>query len=142
MHFAHPLPWWLAIALAAAVAGAVFAQYRRPLTPLTIAQRTVLVALRVLTLAAIVLFLFRPIVILPPESSRDAIVPILVDASRSMRIDDADGTSRIARAATLVKGELLPALRGRFSTEVFTVGDGVTRIDPAAADRITASARK
>jgi uncharacterized membrane protein len=142
MHFAHPLPWWLAILLAAAVAGAVFAQYRRPLVPLTTAQRTILIALRVVTLAAIVLFLFRPIVILPPESSRDAIVPILVDASRSMRVEDADGTSRVARAAALLKTDVLPALRGRFAAEVFTVGDSVTRIDPAAADRIAASARR
>src|SRR5262249_35980829 len=86
MHFAHPLPWWLAILLAGGIAGAAYAQYRRPLAPLATWQRTLLIALRAAALTAIVLFLFRPIAILPPTSLRDAIVPIVVDTSRSMRI--------------------------------------------------------
>src|SRR6185295_7481205 len=103
MHFAYPFPWWLAVTLGAAIAGLAYLEYRRPLSPLTPAQRGVLVGLRVAALAALVLFLFRPIAILPPASSRDAIVPVLVDVSRSMRLNDADGQTRIARAAALLK---------------------------------------
>ena len=66
MHFAYPLPWWLAVLLAAAVGAMAFLEYRRPLAPLTSVQRGVLVGLRTLALAALVLFMFRPIVLLPP----------------------------------------------------------------------------
>jgi uncharacterized membrane protein len=137
MHLAYPLPWWLAIALAAAIGAAAFFEYRRPLSPLTRAQRGLLVGLRVAVLVVLVLFLFRPIVLLPPAGSRDAIVPILVDTSRSMRLGDADGQARIARAASLVKTTLLPQLGSQFATELYGVGDGLA---PAAVDRLAADA--
>jgi uncharacterized membrane protein len=139
MHLAHPLPWWLAILLAAAVGAFAFAEYRRPLSPLTRAQRGVLAGLRVLTLATLVLFLFRPIVILPPAGARDAIVPLLVDVSRSMRLADADGQTRLARATALLKTELGPALASHFVTELYTVGNGLT---PGAVDGLAADARR
>src|SRR5262245_951720 len=101
MHFAYPLPWWLALALLAAILAAAFFPYRRPLAPLTRLQRATLLTLRAIVLTAIVLFLFRPMITLPPSSSQDAIVPVLVDVSRSMRLDDADGRSRVARATAI-----------------------------------------
>src|SRR5512132_556491 len=101
MHFAYPLPWWLAVILAAAVGAIAYVEYRRPLSPLTRAQRALLAGLRVLALAALVLFLFRPIAMLPPAGSRDAVVPILIDTSRSMRLADADGQTRLAKAIGL-----------------------------------------
>jgi uncharacterized membrane protein len=139
MHFAHPLPWWLAVVLAAAIAAVAYGEYRRPLSPLTRNQRSVLVGLRVLALAILVLCLFRPIAILPPVGSRDAIVPILVDASRSMRLGDADGQTRVARANALLKNELGMALSSRFKTELYAVGEGLT---PAKVDGLTADFRR
>src|SRR5260221_6183721 len=139
MHFAYSLPWWLAVVLAAAIGAVAYVEYRRPLSPLTRAQRGVLVGLRVVALAALVLFLFRPIVVLPPGGSRDAIVAVLVDVSRSMRVNDADGQSRIARATTLLKNELLPALSSHFTTALYAVGDGLT---PATVDHLSADARR
>ena len=136
MHFAYPLPWWLAILLAAAIGAVAYLEYRRPLSPLTPSQRGVLVGLRVLALAALVLFVFRPIALLPPAGSRDAVVPVLVDVSRSMRLADADGQTRLARANGLLKNELAPALTSRFKTEIFAAGDGLApgKIDGLAAD--------
>ena len=138
MHFAHALPWWLAVLLAAAIAAVAYGEYRRPLSPLTRSQRGVLVGLRVLALTILVLCLFRPIAILPPAGSRDAIVPILVDASRSMRLGDADGQTRVARANALLKNELGAALSS-FTTELYAVGEGLT---PAKADGLTADFRR
>ena len=132
MHLAYPLPWWLALALAAAVGVAVFLEYRRPLSPLTSVQRGVLVAFRVIVLGALVLFLFRPTLELPPSGARDAIVPVLVDVSRSMRLADAEGQTRLARAVALLRNDLLPTLSTRFAIEVYAVGDGVA---PALLDR-------
>ena len=59
-----------------------------------------------IVLGALALFLFRPIAMLPPSGSRDAVVPVLVDVSRSMQLSDADGQARLARAvALLLKAE-------------------------------------
>src|SRR6476620_11330996 len=137
MHFAHPLPWWLAVLIIAGIGAATFVEYRRPLSPLTRVQRGTLAALRALVLTALVLFLFRPIVLLPPSGVRDAVVPILIDASRSMRLTDADNQSRIARAVSLVTSDLLPPLASQFSTEVYAVGEGLTAASP---DRLQADA--
>src|SRR5439155_24271657 len=139
MHFAYPLPWWLVVILAAAVAAVVHAEYRRPLSRLTGVQRGVLISLRVLTLAALVLFLFRPIVIRPPAGSRDAIVPVLVDVSRSMRLADADGQTRLARATMLLANELGAPLSSHFVTEIYSVGD---RLTPVKAEALSADARR
>jgi uncharacterized membrane protein len=139
MHFAHPLPWWLAIVLAAAIGALAFVEYRRPLAPLTRVRRGVLSALRVLALAALMLFLFRPVVLLPQADANGAVVPVLVDVSRSMRLPDEAGQARIARAVSLLKTELLPALSRHFTPEVYAVGDGVA---PAAVDGLGADARR
>ena len=142
MHFAYPLPWWLALLLLAAVAAAVVGEYRRPLAPLTRLRRGVLVALRTLTLGTVVVFLFRPIALLPPAASRGAIVPVVIDASRSMRIVDAGGQSRAAATATLIKEKLAPALTAQFSPAFFQFGD---RLAPTAVEdiaRLRADARR
>src|SRR4051812_3953631 len=139
MHLAYPLPWWLAVVLATAIGAIAFVEYRRPLSPLTRAQRSLLVGLRVLALAALTLFLFRPIAVLPPVGSRDAIVPVLVDVSRSMRLADADGQTRLARASALLKGELGLPLTSRFKTDIYAVGDGLA---PAKTEALSADARR
>jgi hypothetical protein len=139
MHFAYPLPWWLAVILAAAIGAVAYFEYRRPLSPLTPAQRGVLVGLRVLALAALILFLFRPIAVLQPTGSRDAIVPILVDVSRSMRLADADGQTRLARASGLLRTEFGVPLTSHFKTEIYSVGDSLT---PATVDGLSADARR
>ena len=117
MHLVYPLPWWVAALLAAAIGGLTYAEYRRPLAPLTRRQRTVLAACRALVLTLLVLFRFRPIVFVPAQGARDAVVPVLVDRSRSMRLHDADGQPRLSRAIALLKGQLLPELAGHFTPE-------------------------
>ena len=89
MSFANPLPWW-ALALVVISAGLVawLAYSRRTLPPL---RRGVLVALRFVTLLALVVFVLRPVVSGTDAGARDAVVAILVDMSRSMSIEDAGG---------------------------------------------------
>jgi uncharacterized membrane protein len=136
MHFVYPLPWWLAALLAAGIGGLSYVEYRRPLAPLTPRQRTGLAACRALVLAVIVAFLFRPVVFVPPQGASGAVVPVLVDRSRSMRLNDADGQPRLSRAMALLKGQLLPALSGHFTPELYSVGDRfeATAIDTMQAD--------
>src|SRR5439155_260283 len=129
MHFAYPVSWWLVGALGAAVGALAFFEYRRPLSPLTRAERGVLVGLRAAALAALVVFLLRPIVLLPPVGARDAAVPVLVDVSGSMRLTDADGQARLARATTVLRTQLLPALSRHFKPEIYSVGERLASAD-------------
>src|SRR5439155_126412 len=77
-----------------------------------------------------VLFLFRPIIVLPPSANRDAIVPVLVDVSRSMRLPEDTGRTRAARAAAIVTTYVLPSLSGHYQPELFGIGDGLSPISP------------
>ena len=139
MHFASLPPWWLTVLAALALAAAVFAAYRRPLAPLSKAQRAVLIGLRIAALVALLLVLFRPVALRPPAGDREQVVPVLVDISRSMRVADADGDTRIARAAALLRFELLPLLSGQFRTELLSAGDAV---EAASIDALTARANQ
>src|SRR5216684_1425102 len=151
MHFANPIPLWLALFTAAAIGGVALFSYRRPLVPLTSTQRGVLMALRASGLTLVVVCLCRPIVLRPPSSSRDIVVPILVDVSRSMAIADAGGQARLARAVQALKTDILPALSGRFTPEIYGIGDGlmpvnlvnpVNPVDPVNLGNLAATGRQ
>ena len=136
MAFANPLPAWaLALVVCAALAVGWFA-YRG--TPLPWTRRAVLGALRVAILLLLVLFLMRPVARAIQQDARDAVVAVLVDTSRSMRIQDAAGTSRIARAGAILSEELLPLLQDRFQVDVLGF-DAVLRSSAGTADGSSAS---
>jgi uncharacterized membrane protein len=139
MQFASPLPWWLVVVVMAAVGGISFLAYRRPLVPLSASQRATLMTLRIAALAAVIFFLCRPMLLLPPAASGDVIVPVLVDVSRSMRIPDADGKARIDSAAAILRTEMLPALAQHGRPELIAVGDTTTGANP---DTLLADARR
>ena len=75
----------------------------------------------------------------PPLNAGDVIVPVLVDASRSMRIPDADGGARIAQARQLLTARVLPELSRIGRPEVFRVGDGLAE---SSAENLTADGRR
>ncbi len=139
MHFANPPSWWLGTLVAAAIAATAYLSYRRPLAPLSKMERATLTTLRAIALSLVALFLMRPIVLAPPASASGTVVPVLVDVSRSMRIEDADGRARIAQAADLVARQIVPALSGKFTTEIYGVGDSSA---PATPDALAATARQ
>ena len=140
MHFASPLAWWVAAAVAAAIASVAYFSYRRPLVPLSQTERSLLSGLRALVLATLVFFLCRPIVLTSPSAVRP-IVPVLVDVSHSMRIADANGRPRIAQATELLRNELLPALSSQFRLELYSVGEGIRGHDDRSSWRRRAPER-
>jgi uncharacterized membrane protein len=142
MHFANPISLWLALLAAAAIGGVALFSYRRPLVPLTPGQRAVLIALRASGLSLVVLCLCRPIVLRPPSGSRDIVVPVLVDVSRSMAIADASGQARLTRAVQALKTDILPSLAGRFTPEIYGIGDGLMSVNSVNIARLTATARQ
>ena len=138
MSFANPLPPWALAAVVATALVVAWLAYRE--VPIAAPRRRLLSVLRLATLLWLVLCLMRPMMSASGLSPRDAVVPILVDASRSMALADADGARRIDRARALVESDLLPALAPRFHAEVLRFGDRVTAADAgslAATDRRT-----
>jgi uncharacterized membrane protein len=128
MQFAVPVPWWTLMLAAASVAGIAWASYRAHNSSLGLTRRAALVTLRAATLLVLVACLLRPVRVLPPDAAADVAVPILVDVSRSMSLEDVEGRSRLEAARALVDRELRPTLRQRFAPEVWTFGDGLHRV--------------
>lgn len=133
--FTNALPWWGVLLIAIVIGVIAWLAYangtvRRP-------RRDALIALRFITLSALVVFLMGPVRV-SNEGLRDVFVPVLVDVSRSMSIDDADGQRRIDRARDLLTHDLLPALNGQFRVEVLSFGERLRDARPAdlaATDR-------
>jgi uncharacterized membrane protein len=123
--FANPLPWWALIPIVVGAAAVAWLAYsRRQLAP---RRRQALIALRFITLLALIVFLLRPIAREADLDARDVVVPILVDTSRSMSLEDVgQGRRRIEQARQLVTDRLLPALGSAFRIEVLGFGETVT----------------
>ena len=137
MRFAVALPWWgYALAFAAAVVFAWLA-YARVAVPLSRSNRALLTTLRALTLLLIVIFLLRPVRVVPAEGARDSVVAILVDTSRSMRLAD-DGRPRIEHARAVTQ-QLQADLSSQFQTEVLGFGESVARTE---VGQLSADARR
>ena len=132
MTFASPIPWWAAALAVMAIIGIAYWSYRRPVAPLSTVQRGTLTVLRALSLGAVLFFLCRPVVLLPPSANGDLVVPILVDVSRSMRIADADGRPRLDQAIDVVQREIVPSLSGTFTPEVYAIGESWAVASPEA----------
>ena len=137
MSFANPLPWWALLAVVVAAALLSWLAYRSARIP--VRRRAVLATLRFVTMLVLALLLMRPVARTGDGGASGAIVPILVDVSRSMGIEDVDGMRRIDRARDIVSTALLPALSGQFRTEVLGFGAGVA---PLAPEALTAAASR
>ena len=133
--FTNALPWWGALLIAGVMGVVAWLAYASSAVPRP--RRDALIALRFVTLAALVVFLWGPVRV-SNEGLRDVFVPVLVDVSRSMSIDDADGQRRIDRARDMLTRDLLPALSGQFRVEVLSFGERLRDVAPAdlaATDR-------
>lgn len=126
MKLATVIPAWALVAIATAIVVLAIRTYAR--LPIGGHRRAALVALRALTLAALALFLLRPVIVrqLPPSGK---IIPVLIDASRSMAIADGE-TSRFERAVALADGPLVAAMKG-YRLELLEMRNDVGPLDRA-----------
>lgn len=139
MTFAVALPWWgyaLAVISAMALAGLAYARVPVALTPGT---RAALTALRFTTLMLLVVILLRPVVMVPPAAANNSLLPILVDVSRSMRLTDEGGPTRLDRAKAIV-GDLQARVSSEYRIELLTFGE--TLAAATDVDRLAATARR
>ncbi len=118
------------VLIVALAIGAAAIFYRRPIVGLARSRRAVLVALRAAALAAVLALCMRPVAFVPPSAEAGAVVPVLVDVSRSMRIGDAGGLTRIARASSIAQFDVVPALSAKYTTPLFAIGDDLADAAP------------
>jgi uncharacterized membrane protein len=141
MQFGVSLPSWILALLAAAVVVVAWLSYSGSEASLHRRRRATLAGLRAAALLALVVCLLRPVRVLPPGDAADAVVPILVDVSRSMSLVDADDGSRIDTARRILERQLVPALAGKFAPEVWTFGDSLQRLGDSSDQGAGAPAR-
>ena len=139
MRFAVVLPWWgYALAFGSALVLGWLAYARVPIA-LTRRARIGFSALRTATLFLLIVILLRPVVMVPPAAARNSRLPILVDVSRSMRLQDLDGPSRIERAQSIVR-DLQTQLGKEYRLEVLTFGETLTAVTDI--DRLSPTSRR
>ena len=138
MHFASPFPWWLAVVLVAAAAGAAYRAYARLIIPLSVRRRGVLMGLRFGAFLLLLLLLAQPVRLEPAEAT-DTVVPVLLDQSRSMAVADVDGEPRMDAAVALIRDRISPALGDEFQIELWGFGEALAPADLAS---VRAEARR
>ncbi len=102
-------------------------------------SRIGLSALRALTLILLIVILLRPVIMVPPAAAKNSVLPVLVDVSRSMRLHDSEGPSRLERAQAIVR-DLQAQLGAEYRLELLTFGEALTAATDI--DRLAATARR
>jgi uncharacterized membrane protein len=139
MRFAVAWPWWgYALVFGAALVLGWLAYARAPVR-LPAGSRIGLSALRAITLMLLIGILLRPVVMVPPAAAKNSLLPVLVDVSRSMRLQDVDGASRLERAQAIVR-DLQTQLGKDYRLELLTFGEALTAATDV--DRLAATARR
>jgi len=139
MRFAVVLPWWgYVLAFGAALALGWLAYARVPVR-MTSGQRFGLRALRAVTLILLIAILLRPVIMVPPAVANNSLLPVLVDVSRSMRLTDGGGTTRLEHAQQTVRN-LQAQLGTEYRIELLTFGDALAAVTDV--DRLSATARR
>jgi hypothetical protein len=87
-----------------------------------------LAALQALSLWVLLVMLWRPALRVTALKAQQNIVAVVVDDSRSMQLQDADGAARIAAVKAQLNGGLLDKLRGRFQVRLYRAGASLERI--------------
>jgi uncharacterized membrane protein len=139
VRFAVALPLWGYVLLFGGALFLAWLAYARVPIRLGAGQRATLTLLRAITLLLLIAILLRPVVMVPPAAANNSLLPVLVDVSRSMRLTEAAGISRLQRAQAIVR-DLQKQLGSEYRIEVLTFGESLA----AATDleRLAPTARR
>ena len=138
MRFAVVLPWWGYPLLFGGALVLAWLAYARVAIALTRAVRLLLSGLRAVTLILLIAILLRPVVLVPPAAAHNSLLPVLVDISRSMRLTDGEGRSRLDRAREIVR-DLQAQVADEYQIELLTFGEALA---PGDVDQMAATARR
>jgi uncharacterized membrane protein len=138
MTFAVVLPWWGYLLVFGSALVLAWLAYARVPIALTPAMRGLLTGLRAVTLLLLIVILLRPVVLVPPAAAKNSLLPVLVDVSRSMRLADDGGASRLEQARTIVR-DLQARLAIEYSIELLTFGEALA---PGDVETMAATGRR
>ena len=130
--FAAPASLRLWIGVAGVVAASAVATYTIARGRSTVVDRGVMAGLRVALLGLLVFCLLQPTLVLSTVVPQQNFVGVLIDDSRSMGLENQDGTARsdfVTEAFTPEESDLLARLQERFVLRFFRFSDVATRID-------------
>src|SRR5262249_16357735 len=127
-------PSWIWIALGASALGLlVYFIYIRPGYRINSKSKFGLVALRASLLALLLILLMRPVVVVPSIIPKSTSVAVIVDDSRSMRLNDENGRSR-SDAAKEILSATNPFARGleeKFKVSLYGLSTSASKIKDA-----------
>src|SRR5438105_247669 len=86
--FSLRMPVEVRLLLMLAAAGLVYLLYRKTRAGIPPLRRGILIALRAMTLIVLLLMIFGPTLRIPKLKSEETFVALMVDATKSMTIDD------------------------------------------------------
>jgi uncharacterized membrane protein len=124
--------WALAVCIVLAAAGlAVLIRWRflRAKSGLPSGCRWLIWGLQSALVALLLLLLWQPAMLVSELNSRQNIIAVVVDDSRSMGIADSDGKTREVAAIAALQNGVLAGLQQRFQTRVYRLGSELTRVD-------------
>jgi hypothetical protein len=133
--------WLLPAAIAAVAVGLGVWVYRRSSGSVRVAgfRSAVVWVLQTLLASLLLLMLWHPALSVATLRPQQNIVAVVVDDSASMRIQDAGGGSRLARAKNVLDSGLITALQKRFQVRLYRLSDQLARVE--RLDQLNAAGR-
>lgn len=134
-------PAWVLVALIfAAVVGLALLILRRlgnAETKLQSGRAGAIWAMQSALVALVLFLLWQPAMIVAELSSRQNIIAVVIDDSRSMAIADSGGKTREAAAIATLQNGVLAGLSQRFQTRIYRLGNGLAPV--SGLDEVTPS---
>lgn len=129
-----PLAPWIVLGSTVVIAGLVIFFYQRTTVPISKRARTLFITIKLLPLLLIAGMLLEPMLVTSKVTPQQGFLLVLLDDSKSMRIQDAPGSISRSEAIRQVLEEqgLLQALQDRFKVRTFHFDSDVERITDMA----------
>ena len=124
--------WLLVVLIVAFTAGLgllISRRLRDPSIKLTGRRAATIWIMQSVFVALLLLFLWQPAVVVGELSSRQNIIAIVVDDSRSMAIPDSSGKTREAAAIAALNNGVVAGLKQRFQVRIYRLGGSLTQVN-------------
>src|ERR1700744_887634 len=127
------LPAWLLLVLSvvspAGLALLIRWRMRDPSIKLTSRRAATIWIMQSVFVALLLLLMWQPAVVVGELSSRQNIIAIVVDDSRSMGIADSNDKTREAAAIAALNSGVVAGLKQRFQVRIYRLGGGLTQVN-------------
>lgn len=128
-------PSWVWLALGAVALGLlIYFLYVRPGYRINSKSKFGLIALRATLLALLLILLMRPVIVVPSIIPKSSSVAVIVDDSRSMRLNDENGRSRIDATKEILapNHQFARGLDEKFKVSLYGFSAGASKIKDAS----------